>query len=110
MRFPLSLVLACWGIMLLSQQGHTAQHALLIGVDYQDCQLAPQAASACPTPLYGPRHDVAALKRLRVEQYQFPASHITTLLNAAATRDAILTALRALQHHTVPGDGLFPLL
>ena len=82
------------------------RHAVLIGVDYQDCQPA-SPGSICPPPLYGPPHDVAALKRLLIEQYRFVPGHIITLANREATKAKILETLDTLQQTTGPQDVIF---
>jgi hypothetical protein len=83
-----------------------ARHAVLIGVDYQDCQPASPDIT-CPSPLYGPPHDIAALKRLLIEQYQFAPGRIITLANREATKAKILETLDTLQQTTVPQDVIF---
>lgn len=94
------LALICGVLLSLSLSAQAAHHALLIGVDYTHCQ----SDTACPSRLYGPHHDVAALQRLLTARYQFPAAHITTLLGSQATREAILAALQRLQQQTAPQD------
>ena len=60
------------------------RRALLIGIgDYRSI-----------SPLYGPANDAAAMKTFVVEHLGFDERNVMTLLNADATRDAILTAIR----------------
>jgi hypothetical protein len=69
--------------------------ALLIGVgDYGHPSLN----------LEGPVHDVAALRDVLVRRWGFDAADVHTLVDAQATRQGILAALRALPGRTAPGD------
>jgi len=84
------------------------RHAVLIGVDYQECTPAPSPSRAeCPQRLPGPLNDVADLRRLLVEHYQFRPEHITVLRNSEATRARILATLTALHQTTRPQDFIF---
>lgn len=74
-------------------------HALLIGVsDYSDERIID---------LEGPLNDVAALKLVLVEQWQYPSENITTLTNDEATEAGILMAIEQLKTRSKPEDSLF---
>jgi len=74
-------------------------HALLIGVsDYADERIID---------LEGPQNDVAALKNVLIDTWQFPANNITTLLNEQATEESILKAVEQLKSSSKSGDALF---
>ena len=74
-------------------------HALLIGVsDYADERIID---------LEGPQNDVTALKTVLVDQWQYPAGNITTLINEQATEESILMAVEQLKLNSEPGDTLF---
>lgn len=71
--------------------------ALLVGVGaYKN--LPPEAQ------LKGPAEDVAALKSVLVRRWGFAPENVHTLVDAAATRQAILSELRAMKRRTSPGD------
>ncbi len=74
------------------------RHALLIGIgDY-------------PKPIVrldGPVHDVEALHQRLVDDWGFKSGNITSLVDATATRAAILGQLDRLATTTRPGDYLF---
>ena len=75
------------------------KHALLIGVGdyiYSD-----------KGDLKGPPHDVAVLKDLLMEKWGFNEANITTLVDHAAGRDAILDALDKIAEQTSSGDFVF---
>ncbi|WP_338845281.1 caspase family protein [Massilia sp. W12] len=74
------------------------QWALLIGInEYQDKNIRP---------LHGPVNDVAAMQEVLIKRWGFPAAQVKTLVNAQATRAAILQGLQDLQKHSAPGDDL----
>ncbi len=76
----------------------TSKHALLIGV------------GAYPPPvttLDGPPHDVDALRRRLVGAWGFDAANVAVLIDAEATRGAILEGLDRLADATRPGDYVF---
>ncbi len=75
-----------------------ARHALLIGI------------GAYPRPiagLEGPAHDVDALRRRLIDGWGFETANVVTLLDAEATRSAILGQLDRLATATRPGDYVF---
>ncbi len=76
----------CVGILLCVAGSALAEkHALLIGVgEYVDVSVED---------LEGPPNDVEVLKDLLVEKWAFKEKKITTLVDGAAGRDAILSAL-----------------
>ncbi len=75
-----------------------ANHALLIAVsDYADERI---------TDLEGPQFDVSALRKVLIEDWQYPPANITTLLNEEATEVGILEALDRLAAETSSGDTL----
>ncbi len=81
-----------------STAAHAEKHALLIGI------------GSYPPPirsLDGPPHDVDALRRRLVEGWGFDATHVATLIDAEATRAAILARLDRLAAVTRPGDHVF---
>ncbi len=95
----LAVILAGLFLAALLALGATAAHArnvaLLIGVgEYGDAR----------SNLEGPVHDVAALRDVLVRRWGFDAADVHTLVDAQATREAILAALRALPARTAPGD------
>jgi hypothetical protein len=57
--------------------------------------------------LEGPPHDAAALQKLLVERWGFPAGNVKTLIDGQATRAAILSAIDALAAASHPGDYVF---
>lgn len=74
-------------------------HALLIGVsNYADERIID---------LEGPQNDVAALKTVLIDQWEYPANNITTLVNEQATEESVLSAIEELKSSTEPGDSLF---
>jgi hypothetical protein len=64
------------------------KHALLVGIDEYQSQEVPL--------LKGARNDVAAVKRLLTERWGFQEGDIVELVNAGATRGAILAAFERL--------------
>jgi hypothetical protein len=54
--------------------------------------------------LDGPANDVQALRDVLVRRWGYRAADVVTLVDAAATRAAILQALRDLQQRSAPGD------
>lgn len=69
--------------------------ALLVGVgDYGHARLN----------LEGPVHDVQALRSVLLRRWGFAESDIVSLVDAQATRGAVLQALRDLQWRSAPGD------
>ena len=79
-----------------SSISHAEKHALLIGVaSYPNLESKHQ--------LEGPSHDVAALKEVLTDAYEFSQENVTTLVDAQANRSAILGALDNLVRSTQPG-------
>ncbi len=82
-------------LALLSGSAVAEKHALLIGIgDY-------------PRPIVrldGPAHDVDALRSRLIEQWGFQAANVVTLVDAEATRSAILDELDRLAARTRSGD------
>jgi hypothetical protein len=71
-------------------------HALLIGVGDYPAQ-----------PLEGPRYDVAALRTLLMDKWNFADSEVQVLLDEEASKNRILTSIDALYARTKPGDNVF---
>lgn len=72
--------------------------ALLVGVgNYKDTSKR----------LDGPVEDVAALKKILIEKWEFKASNIQTLVDSQATQKNILSALEGLQQRSKAGDNVF---
>ncbi len=91
----LALVLCVLGVSTASAQ--TGQkHALLVGISRYPA-----------VPLEGPAKDVAALQKMLVERWGFPAANVHTVLDAAATRAGVLAALDNVVATTKPGDFVF---
>ncbi|MBF0495743.1 MAG: caspase family protein [Deltaproteobacteria bacterium] len=74
-----------------------ANRAVLIGV----------GAYSSVTPLFGPPHDVAALKELLTRSWGFDPANITTLVDERATKANILKTLNDLSRSTSPDDFVF---
>jgi Caspase domain/Domain of unknown function (DUF4384) len=72
------------------------KRALLIGIN--NYQAVPH--------LMGSLNDVAAMQRILTTRWGFPPSNIKTLTEQAATRTAILAALREMVQVSGPGDTL----
>lgn len=90
---PLIFALLVWSHAV------AANHALLIGVGKYP-KLKPDAQ------LEGPEYDVKALEKMLISK-GFDQQNITVLLDEQAGRDAILGAMRNLEHTTRTGDFLF---
>lgn len=90
-----------WWILFLFLSGsfvttQAANHALLIGIaDYPGF------------PLYGPVHDVEAIKTVLQTKWGFESANISVLLNKASTKKNILLAIEALYQRTKAGDNAF---
>lgn len=85
-------------LMLACTQGNAAQHALLVGIsDYQDERV---------DDLEGPRNDVAALRDVLIQYWQFKSDNIVTLIDEQATEQSILGQLDKLASNTAPGDDI----
>ncbi len=54
--------------------------------------------------LRGPENDISGYKTLLEERFGFASAHIVVLLNEAATRQAILTAITSLTERAASGD------
>lgn len=79
--------------------GRSQRRALLIGIDRYRQPHVPN--------LQGCVNDVMAMRRLLIERFEFPPSHVYTLLNEQATRARILAAFERLIAETQPGDHVF---
>jgi hypothetical protein len=94
--------LACIAILVLLGSGagtvaaQGSQHALLVGV--------ASYASADVQALEGPANDVAAMRTALVERLGMPPAQVRTLVNAEATRVAIIAELNELLRRSKPGD------
>jgi len=77
-----------------------AKHALLIGVGTY-----PHLADR--KQLEGPAHDVAALADHLKNAAGFPADRVQTLVDAQATRGAVMAAVKGLLTRTRKGDEVF---
>lgn len=94
---PAALLAGCV-LMLSSGTGSAAQHALLVGISsYQDERI---------DDLEGPRNDVAALRDVLIQYWQFQPDNIVTLIDSQATEQAILGQLDQLASDTAPGDDI----
>ena len=74
----------------------TENHALLIGIGKYKY-----------TTLEGPPHDVAALKKILTDQYDFKKENIHTLVDQEAIKSRILHEIELLTRRTRPGDRVF---
>jgi hypothetical protein len=94
MRLSTRLLLCCGLFGLISPTlSHAEKIALLVGVsDYVE------------RPLEGPQHDVVSLKKLLINQWDFPEKNIKTLVNAQATHSNILKELDVLKTTSKKGD------
>ncbi len=91
----LAATLATFGLVATL---HAKPVALLVGVaDY----------GGTTRSLHGPANDVAALAERLVKHWGFADADIVRLVNAQATRGAILRELAALQARSAPGDTVF---
>ncbi len=84
------------------------RRALLIGINQYK---APKGyKSPMPTALFrffnleGPVNDVRAFRTVLLSKFHFPDKQIDTLINTAATRDAILRQMNALLEKSDSGD------
>ncbi len=75
------------------------KHALLVGIDQYQSQEVPRLNGAC--------NDVAAMKRLLTEHWGFQAGDIVELVDAGATREAILAAFKRLAEFARREPALF---
>lgn len=89
---------AVLGVDALANEASATNHALLIGIsDYADERI---------TDLEGPEFDVAALREVLIEDWEYPSANIATLLNEQASEQGILAALDRLAEDSRPGDSL----
>ena len=89
------VALLCALVITLPAAAQGRNIALLIGVgDYGHARLN----------LEGPVHDVPALRSVLQRRWGFAEADIVTLVDAQATREAVLRALRDLQWRSGPGD------
>ncbi|HML17764.1 MAG TPA: caspase family protein, partial [Bryobacteraceae bacterium] len=91
-------VVAALACCLFGLPAQGARRALLIGVSHYVAGIGS---------LEGPQNDVEALHRLLVDHWGFSESGVKTLVNQAATRDAILAALDQLASQAASGDEYF---
>lgn len=81
--------------LALSLPAHAERAALLVGVgQYPDPN----------NRLQGPANDVEAMRQALVQRWGYAPGAVQTLVDGAATRQAILQALRGLLVRTKPGD------
>lgn len=83
---------------LFAPSADASRRALLIGVSHYAAGIGP---------LEGPQYDVESLRNVLATTWGFPQSGITTLVNGAATRDAILAAMDSLASRVQSGDSVF---
>ena len=87
---------AIWLVCLVSAVSQAENHALLIGIgNYKQ------------RTLEGPAYDVAALKGVLLEHYDFLSSNIRTLVNQEAGKFRILSEMQRLVQISRPGDRVF---
>ena len=100
-RFPVCLLMAVtFWISFVPAAARAERHAVLIGIgDFQDRVHLPA--------LRGPANDIRALKDQLAGRYGFPEKNITTLVNEAASKKNIMSALSRLRSATKPGDFIF---
>lgn len=90
--------IALCALLLLSTPSLAEKHALLVGVGKYKAPFAQ---------LKGPTHDITSLKEALIANWDFKPENIQTLVNQQATKDAILSKMRALDGKTRPGDLVF---
>lgn len=86
------------------------KHALIIGIDtYKPpvTALTETGSQRSWTNLDGCVNDASAMRDLVIAKYAFENSHIKTLFNAEASRDRIITELKALVQTAKKGDVVF---
>ncbi len=82
----------------ISTSAFSATQALLIGVgQYQDPSFN----------LEGPKNDVLALEQVLIEKWGFNKKMVTKLIDAQASHDEIIKALKALKGKTQSGDQVY---
>jgi caspase domain-containing protein len=99
------------GLTLPGSAGAQARRALIIGInDYphftSDSALARIGRAHVP-PLEGSVNDAMAMRDLLTARFGFERAHIALLLDTAATRAAIVAAIRRLTAEAQPGDVVF---
>jgi hypothetical protein len=85
-------------LSFISQASISAQYALLMGISDYDDDRVPD--------LEGPVHDVAALRSVLIDRWQFEPENIDTLIDSQATEQAVLDAIEALYVKSEPSDDL----
>lgn len=96
-----SLLLAC-SLLLSASPAFAERYALLVGVS----TYAANAAAGGALDLEGPAEDVPALRRTLIDRQAFIDRNIVTLVDAAATRQAILDRLTSMVAAMRDGDYL----
>ena len=92
--------MAVWlvlGLIAGGGEAQAARAALLVGI----------GRYAQAENLDGPPHDVAALQEMLTQTWGFKPNRVRTLVNAQATKEAILKELGCLETRTRPGDTVF---
>jgi uncharacterized caspase-like protein len=85
-----------WLVCTMTTAFAAQNHALLIGIGKYKQRT-----------LEGPPFDVAALRAMLINQYDFPKENIHTLVNEEAVRLRILNEIQLLPRRTRPGDRVF---
>lgn len=100
----------CWLLLMHLSAGIHAQgkqYALIIGIDrYEPASNYPGVHRQWSN-LEGCVNDATCIRDYCRSNWQFPASHIITLLNEDATRDSILHSLEELLEKAGKGDVVF---
>lgn len=92
-------LLLCAALCAVNSTVYADNIALLVGIsDYQNKDIKD---------LDGPVEDVAALKKVLIDQWGFKAGNIQTLINGQATQKSILNALENLEKRSKAGDSVF---
>lgn len=113
-RRAAAAALALGGLALVVAAGPAAadepgRHALLIGINDYRTNDAPATSGGGPRfpDLNGAVNDVELLAGVLVDRFGFPPERVARLVDAEATREAILAALRDLAGRTKPGDAVY---
>ncbi len=98
MTRPQQAVIVCLLLALFGNAARGEKHALLIGI------------GSYPEPIVrldGPPHDIDALRRRLVDDWDFERANVVTLIDGEATKAAILHRLDRLAAITRPQDFVF---